>query len=625
MTTRFQNPMNADDDEDEDEETRQLEAEIAALEAEAGTEDAEADDAGEGEDPMAAGAETGGVEVEVEVPEGANAGDEVQVEVMGQTVSFTVPEGAAAGDIEVISIIALADTQASAEPPEMDAPSTSNLRAALLGASELKVEGFKLHVFILMVLDMAMPTINAMSDWAVTIGWLWDEQWGWAQAALAIHFVSGTFLGVLLALSLFDTMPKANAYTIGLLVGWAGLTPVYQTATALVYHADHARAQKEAKGVTWFKTGELIAESLPMAILQNYVGVSYGHTDPGSENFDPKLVVSIAVAMACSGMTLFTFEASLRNSEAKTSPVAGEIRILSRYGAATALLRSSQAAAFVFACALLGCAYKGSAWFAVLVGSCTLLGVVLEAAARGREGGGSPAGASTALLSFVALIGILHFVFSSPNHDDNNYDDPRLPVGNSSTPQNFDCHERSSGTIPAMATWIAAMILSAVNVAIDPKFGPFRTPNWAERLEEASKGMTEEEVLDAKIRAIYAKADRIKGDGIGAAEIVALAGKLEVDYAELCQTLGVEQIPINLRSKPLATIIGRLQQQELRQQAAFCVPNIEAFRTICLDDPKRASEWFHKLKLDLRHERHGLEDDAELSEQTGEVLGAVLS
>ena len=94
------------------------------------------------------------MEVEVEVPEGANAGDEVQVEVMGQTVSFTVPEGAAAGDIEVISIPALADTQASAEPPEMDAPTTSNLRAALLGASELKVEGFKLHVFILMVLDM---------------------------------------------------------------------------------------------------------------------------------------------------------------------------------------------------------------------------------------------------------------------------------------------------------------------------------------------------------------------------------------------------------------------------------------------------------------------------------------
>ena len=107
----------------------------------------------------------------------------------------------------------------------------------------------------------------------------------------------------------------------------------------------------------------------------------------------------------------------MRNSEAKTSPVAGEIRILSRYGAATALLRASQAAAFVFACALLGCAYKGSAWLAVVVGACTLLGVVLEAAARGREGGGSPAGASTALLSFVALIGILHFVFAAPDHD----------------------------------------------------------------------------------------------------------------------------------------------------------------------------------------------------------------
>ena len=114
---------------------------------------------------------------------------------------------------------------------------------------------------------------------------------------------------------------------------------------------------------------------------------------------------------------LRTVEASLRNSEAKTSPVAGEIRILSRYGAATALLRASQAAAFVFACALLGCAYKGSAWLAVVVGACTLLGVVLEAAARGREGGGSPAGASTALLSFVALIGILHFVFAAPDHD----------------------------------------------------------------------------------------------------------------------------------------------------------------------------------------------------------------
>ena len=67
------------------------------------------------------------------------------------------------------------------------------------------------------------------------------------------------------------------------------------------------------------------------------------------------------------------------------------------------------------------------------------------------------------------------------------------------------------------------------------------------------------------------------------------------------------------------------QQQELRQQAAFCVPNLEAFRTICLEDPRMTSEWFHKLKLDLRHKRHGLEDDAELSEQTGEVLGAVLS
>ena len=54
----------------------------------------------------------------------------------------------------------------------------------------------------------------------------------------------------------------------------------------------------------------------------------------------------------------------------------------SRYGLVALLLHTAQAAALIFWIALLGCAVKGQAWWAMLLGVAVFAGMVMEAVER---------------------------------------------------------------------------------------------------------------------------------------------------------------------------------------------------------------------------------------------------
>jgi hypothetical protein len=75
------------------------------------------------------------------------------------------------------------------------------------------------------------------------------------------------------------------------ILGYATVTPITTLQT---------RNRAGLAYLTLFKAMELVFEALPQSVLQTYVGVSYGQMDPGSDNFKPILVFSVATSMAYS-------------------------------------------------------------------------------------------------------------------------------------------------------------------------------------------------------------------------------------------------------------------------------------------------------------------------------------
>eukprot|EP01045_Picozoa_sp_COSAG04_P020613 COSAG04_NODE_2126_length_4738_cov_39.131494_2_plen_742_part_00 len=107
---------------------------------------------------------------------------------------------------------------------------------------------------------------------------------------------------------------------------------------------------------------------------RTYAGVAYGRFDPSAPEFSLLLPVSVAVSLLGAGSTAFGFEATGRDNSV--------VSLGSRYGVVALLLRTAQAAALIFWIALLGCAVKGGAWWALVLAVAIFAGMVMEAAMR---------------------------------------------------------------------------------------------------------------------------------------------------------------------------------------------------------------------------------------------------
>ena len=103
--------------------------------------------------------------------------------------------------------------------------------------------------------------------------------------------------------------------------------------------------------------------------------ISYGKLNPSDqEHFSRLLCFSICVSLLGAGATALSAEGAARNVD---RPV---VRSGSGYGMATILLRACQTAMLVFWIALMACAEKGYAIYAVVASLIVYVGVLVEAA-----------------------------------------------------------------------------------------------------------------------------------------------------------------------------------------------------------------------------------------------------
>ena len=271
------------------------------------------------------------------------------------------------------------------------------------------VRGYSMPDFLKMLGGVTMPTMDAWLDWSVTIAFYLSGDLHWFEAGLTINLLSGLLSGGCLAYFLRNPhrsptgdaqggdeemimlkqhyrWPRWKVCGIIAMLGLTGLAPVMCTVMVLRGKRD-IHLIGGAKVLKFFKATELIVENVPQSVLQTYVGVAYGKFDPSSPTFSYLLPVSVTVSLLGAGFTVFGLEAEMRNAAA-TIWVAGAptykevVSLGSRYGIVGSLLRTAQVTALIFWISLLGCAVKGWAVGAVVLGVLVFGCMCVEAVSR---------------------------------------------------------------------------------------------------------------------------------------------------------------------------------------------------------------------------------------------------
>ena len=288
--------------------------------------------------------------------------------------------------------------------------------------------GFTGPQFIGLAGFTALPLLDAVTDWMVTIRFAISGDYGWLAVALSIQFVLGTVLGLMLSEELKERSHSKNAKEPGsawrlpcagcwgVLLGMGGLSPTLQSCVNLKDRAaksPHPRADirersfKESVGLN----------CIPMTCLQMYVGVAYGRLDAtDAANFDGFLALSVMVSIVASGTNSFATERLFRNEVLMGVDDDLAIGALGWYGLVTIVWRATQVAAMVGWIALLGCKIK---FWAVIPAAVLILYYI--------EMQGEPDGQRSSLwppflwaLGFVGLLFVVAAAFFSVAAADNN-------------------------------------------------------------------------------------------------------------------------------------------------------------------------------------------------------------
>lgn len=395
--------------------------------------------------------------------------------------------------------------------------------------------------------------LDAATDIATIVSFAAAGDWSWFVVGLAVQLGCGAAIGLIHAYVISvrantgrcsslkahaSTSPKhvvahtsQNARSIGSLIGSLigalGLAPVFVGIVALkdwstvhkedegTYDAEEEKkaemAQQDTRLVYMHSALELVLESVPQAVLQTYIGISYGELAVDSDEFSPMLAFSVLCSFLASGVVMFDLESEQRNQDLSSS---ARLTLFSWYGVVTAIGRGAQVAALVLSSALCVCAFKGWASVTVLLSLVVLLALTMHTNKMQSRGGMnrwlSPNQAEMCEYGthtlFVLLLAAL---FYSLPHVPNDYaarasaDDE---MSSSPSAQHLDCRERTVGTT-ALATSLAVSVsFMVISMMLDQEWG-FRTNNdtrnalYIERDEEDA-------AAESKVAMSYVNAHR---------------------------------------------------------------------------------------------------------------------
>ena len=123
-------------------------------------------------------------------------------------------------------------------------------RACMLRLCARKVRGFEIPVFLSLLGSLVLPSLDAASDWAVTLSWYESSDFGWFASGLIIQLCSGMISGAMLTWMLREgehdiggksitrttrggDMHTCVALPVGMVLGMLGLGPAAMGALAL--------------------------------------------------------------------------------------------------------------------------------------------------------------------------------------------------------------------------------------------------------------------------------------------------------------------------------------------------------------------------------------------------------
>ena len=403
--------------------------------------------------------------------------------------------------------------------------------------------GFELRMLLAIGMAVILPTVDSWTDWAVSVSWYLDGDYFWAGLGASCQGIAGMLAGHWLArgLKMVVSWPPWYSECVGLLLGFLGLTPMMMALLAL-----QARSVNTVAVLPAVKALEVLTEAIPQAALQTYVGVSYGTFDPSTEDFNPLLPVSVTISLLGSGATYAEFEMMER----------GDIKPGLSFRMTMVLLRAAQVTSLVFGIALLGCAFKAMAVFAVLVSVLLVIGIALEGLTRRKRSTDFPwsIGGLGGLLKEESMVGsaawgVVHLlvvggmglVFMFVEHLPNNYADISKPAGPPGSPQHIDCHLRTSGIYPALLAVVVGAVLLLISLFTDPEFGAtrYRKQTWRQRLAVAEHFLldSKQDVAAHKAALVYEKLDWNRSGDIDCEEVERLAKRGDVNATDLMKTI----------------------------------------------------------------------------------------
>jgi len=418
---------------------------------------------------------------------------------------------------------------------------------------EKEHRGFTTAQVLALLITLALPLLDAGSDWIVVIRFYLSEDYAWFKAGLAINIVGGLAAAFVLDLAMQESLDigPIKAFLPSLVLGLVGLSPA--ALAALTLYTQKAVRLEGEDGIKLLKAAEVVFEALPQSVLQGYVGISYGRLDPSdAENFDLFLMGSLGVSLLGAGATMFSWEFSNRGD--------GADPFLSRYGLLRVLACAAQTATLVLWVSLLTCAQKALAAIAMVAVVALFLFLSTEGASRKKARSDALEMAVLSLLCVAVVAGSMATVFYNHDHLPNNYANDSATVGEPGDPQHYDCKDRTSGVYAAMVASAAAVLLTPLSWLFDADIGAkrCRAVRWSEQLAKDSKGKTEEQLHDLKIAAIWRWADVFEDGTLEPREVYRLASKmLETDsdggtprrrheaYVQLCKWVGIPSLSLN--------------------------------------------------------------------------------
>ena len=426
----------------------------------------------------------------------------------------------------------------------------SDIRAFVQGLMLWKISGtYRLPAFIGLICSLVLPTVDVATDWAVTVSFYLDGEMDLFKTGLIIQLMCGFIGGLLLSgMDLTEKlgMSAGRAYPLGILLGLIGLAQLAHAGIGLSGNMSSAHTLERLK---LYKAIELVFEALPQSLLQAWVGVTRGCLGPSSESFSVLLTASLCISVVTAGVTCFTLESIGRNGHTMTADV---LRVVSRYGVAVIVLRAAQHATLVLSIALLGCAIH--AWAGVAVVLAVALVFTSGYEAVDREGSYSQA--NVMFLAYVTLVCSIAIAFATVDHLNmpilkNAFLDTAEINGGPGDPQYYACSSSVAITLAYLSFFVSCGAY-VVSVVVDPVLGMkrWRTPSWEHKLAvEVAKmyteGLTDDDVLEAKISAVYEWADAIKDNGLGPAEILRMADELPVRWGSKVLRGGRSGVAVN--------------------------------------------------------------------------------